>query len=173
MRALTLYQPFAWAVAYLDKGEENRRSLPPLEIGETFAVHGGIRFDVFALRNIIQETGVRPSNCLLPGVRDATARGVLTVGAVQAVARLEGWVRMRVLKDGCREVLGYSSNLTPLRAQHAACSRWAFGPYLWLLADRMPLAIPVLCSGAQGPWKLPPDVEAAVRRQIGGEVAHG
>jgi hypothetical protein len=40
------------------------------------------------------------------------------------------------------------------------------GPYGHVYAKVQRLAVPVPCSGAQGFWKLPPDVERKVREQL-------
>jgi hypothetical protein len=49
-----------------------------------------------------------------------------------------------------------------------ASSPWAEpGQVHWLLANVRPLAEPVPCRGWQNVWDLPPEVEAAVRAQLG------
>lgn len=42
---------------------------------------------------------------------------------------------------------------------------WIHGPFAWEVADRVLLPTPVACRGAQGLWKLPPDVLEQVRQQ--------
>jgi hypothetical protein len=50
MRALTLWQPWAYAVADLGKRLENRTWTPPaLLVGERFAIHAGARLDRAAM----------------------------------------------------------------------------------------------------------------------------
>jgi len=44
------------------------------------------------------------------------------------------------------------------------------GPVGWVLDNVRPLTTPVACKGTQGLWAVPPDVEAAVRAQIGWEA---
>lgn len=47
------------------------------------------------------------------------------------------------------------------------CSPWAArGQYHWVLADVRPLPEPVACNGKLNLWKLPEDVERAVREQL-------
>jgi hypothetical protein len=47
------------------------------------------------------------------------------------------------------------------------CSPWAVpGQFHWTLADVRLLPDPVPCKGALGLWRLPEDVEAAVRAQL-------
>lgn len=51
------------------------------------------------------------------------------------------------------------------------CSPWAQdGLYHWQLRDVYPLAIPVPCRGTLGLWRLPEDVETALRAQISEET---
>jgi len=45
-------------------------------------------------------------------------------------------------------------------------------PHAWMMDRARSLATPVPCKGAQGFWRLPPEVEALVRAQLG-EVAGG
>ncbi len=45
--------------------------------------------------------------------------------------------------------------------------KWWAGPVGWVLVDVYALVEPVPCRGFQGFWTLPPDVEAAVRAQLG------
>ena len=46
------------------------------------------------------------------------------------------------------------------------CSRYAFGPWCWVLENVQRLPEPVTVSGKQGLWNLPPDVVAAIKRQL-------
>jgi hypothetical protein len=52
---------------------------------------------------------------------------------------------------------------------------WFSGPYGWVLANVVVLADPVPCRGAQGLWRLPPDVLERVRVswRAAQEVSHG
>lgn len=52
-----------------------------------------------------------------------------------------------------------------------ASSPWAEpGQVHWLLANVRPLGEPVPCRGWQNVWEVPPEVEAAVRAQLGREL---
>lgn len=54
-----------------------------------------------------------------------------------------------------------------VRAPYSGDGGWhEFGCWGWVLANVRVLREPVRCLGAQGLWTLPPDVEAAVRRQL-------
>jgi hypothetical protein len=56
----------------------------------------------------------------------------------------------------------------PLTDQERAFGDYAPGRYAWLLADVRRLREPVPCLGWQKLWRVPAEVEAAVRAQIGG-----
>lgn len=42
--------------------------------------------------------------------------------------------------------------------------RWFSGPFCWLIAEIVPLIVPVPCSGARGLWPLEPELLERVRR---------
>ena len=47
------------------------------------------------------------------------------------------------------------------------CSKWAqIDQWHWQLANVRPLAEPVPAKGALGLWKVPDDIESAVRGQL-------
>lgn len=57
----------------------------------------------------------------------------------------------------------------PLGVPHhgVGCDPWAVrGQFHWELDDVRPLPDPVPCRGALGLWRLPEDVEKAVREQL-------
>lgn len=88
MRALTLIQPWAWAVAYAGKDYENRRWRPPPDmIGKRMAIHAGKRWDEIAAERIRESFGFK-----VPG------RDEMTFGAVVATARIAG------VRRGCDAV---------------------------------------------------------------------
>jgi hypothetical protein len=148
MRALTLHQPWAWAIAHADKTVENRPTAPPrVVLGDDFAVHAGLAFDLAAWA-AFREGRFGELARRVPDVEK------LVHGAIVAVARLDAFVR------GHEQLraLGYDLDLY---------RRWFSGPVGNILSYRRPLASPLPCRGMQGWWPLPPDVEAAVRAQIG------
>jgi hypothetical protein len=150
LRALTVRQPYAWAIACGGKTVENRewgtryRGLLAVHAGKT--VH---REDLGDPR-ILEAIAGRDFE-----IGEAASR----TGAVVAVAEL------------------VSCHLSPdfggtCGATRPLCSLWAVrDQYHWLLAGVRPLAEPVPCKGKLGLWRLPEDVEAAVRAQL--ETDHG
>jgi hypothetical protein len=82
LRALTLVQPWAWAIAHADKRVENRTWLPPRAlVGAYLAIHAGKGFDKHAQWKLVQH-GYEP-----PALH--------VHGAIVAVARVKGTVRER------------------------------------------------------------------------------
>lgn len=143
MRALTLHQPWAWAIAHADKRIENRTWYPPSELlGREIAIHAGKRFDEAGAAWMTSGMGSGCEDRLpVPEVADTV------FGAVVAVARLYAATERRPDESDPRR-------------------RWWAGPVGWLLQDVVALPTPVPCRGAQGLWILPADVEAEVLRQI-------
>jgi hypothetical protein len=145
MRALTVMQPWAGAIAYGKKNVENRTwSAPDYIIGQTFAVHAGRSVDWDATAAAWIAAGLTPYDGI--ATRKAWSAS-LTLGAVVAVAR----VTASCLPWECR----------------GECSPWAAkGQDHWQLADVRPLPEPVPCRGMLGLWRLPDEVERLVRAQI-------
>lgn len=55
MRAITLWQPWAWAITHADKRVENRTWSPPESlIGEQIAIHAGKQFDESAIHLLVR-----------------------------------------------------------------------------------------------------------------------
>ena len=59
-------------------------------------------------------------------------------------------------------VVGYCTKAN-VRDEHRA---WFTGPKAWILRDVRTLCEPVPCSGAQGLWIVPADVERLVRERL-------
>lgn len=138
MKALTLWQPWAWWVASGQKAIENRPWKPPVgAIGTVIAIHAGVVYDsdaeVFAKEKKIEVN--------LDGSRQH--------GAVLGVARIAGYV-----------------DEAQLQPHAALTSPWFIGPYGWLLEDVRAIATPVRVKGALGLWTLPNDVCLRVMEQL-------
>ena len=61
-----------------------------------------------------------------------------------------------------RRILG---NVTPARAAEVAASRWACGPFLWVLEDVVRIDPPVPCRGFQKLWTVPTEITDVVRER--------
>lgn len=150
MRALTLWQPWAWAVVAGHKPVENRLWPPPANMmGVPFAIHAGKRWDRKG------EVAIGAAGVALP----ATDPLVDARGAVIGIATVERVVRSTATP-------GFDSSHPGTLTDYERL--WYFGPYGWLLRDVVRLSKPVPCRGFQLFWTLPVDVQAEVRRQLAG-----
>jgi hypothetical protein len=142
VRALSIMQPWADAIVLGTKRVENRSWQAPHWIaGQEIALHASRRPD----------SGAEPP----PGEQwpvDLIDRA--RFGAVLGVATI----------IGCHPQY-HICNPTGIPA--TVCSPWAvWGQCHWILENVRLLAEPVPCKGALGLWRLPEDVEAAVRAQL-------
>lgn len=136
MKALTLIQPWAWAVAHARKNIENRTWPPPKGIiGQRIAIHAGKKLDKAVVAHWGRFAGLIPVDVPTEFV----------AGAVVAVATVGGTFYDR------REV---------------PANPWFSGPIGWHLACVKALQTPIPCRGAQGLWTLPLEVELEIRRQL-------
>jgi len=127
MKALSIKQPWLWAITDLDKRIENRSWNPPeWIIGKTIALHASKRDDIEGGLFINNISGKLPPHNL-------------PRGAIVATCRIVGWIDMRN-KGSC---IGGSLLDDP----------WFFGPIGWILDDIYKLYKPIPCNGALGLWE--------------------
>lgn len=160
MRALTLWRPWAGAVAHMGKPVENRSWFPPKHVrgepiwGEVIAIHAGRTWDADAAEWMVAE-GL--------ATQDQVRWKAHPTGIV-CVARLIG-----VANYITRTLLAFDQSRRE-ECETAARSPWGdMDDYGWLLGDVVPLPEPVPCRGAQGLWRVPPAIERQVLEQV--EVA--
>lgn len=73
MKAITLWQPWAWCIAHNDKRIENRGWAPPARIiGERIAIHAGKKFDQEVADHLLRNGVIVPEEVAL-GAFVATA----------------------------------------------------------------------------------------------------
>lgn len=138
MRALTLWQPMAWAISDYTKRIENRPWEPwPRIIGHQIAIHAGKHYELAHKWQIERKFEVRVPD-----------RGECVQGAIVAVARVVGFVRKA--RDNPDKL---------------ARNLWFSGPVGWLLEDAVKVK-PIACAGALGLWQLPEAVEAELMAQL-------
>ena len=134
--ALTLHQPWAWAVAYAGKRIENRTWRPPQRIiGRQIAIHAGRTIDAGGVK-WLAERGFTE----IPMPKEAHVRGTIV-----AVAIVEGYVYPK---------------------QTAWDDVWLIGPVGWVLRDVITLPFAVDCRGMQGLWPVPMHIAELVLQQI-------
>lgn len=143
MRALSVRQPWAWAICH-GKDVENRSK--GTKHRGLLAIHAS---KSAPYREDVQDPRI-VDLIVANGLDDAAS----AQGAVVAVAEL---VTCHLSPD-----FGGTCGATrPL------CSPWAERDvYHWQLADVRPLREPVPCKGMLGLWRLPDEVEKAVRAQL-------
>lgn len=137
VRALTLRQPFAWAVIKGFKSVENRGYLPPQAmIGQLIAIHAGV-------------ARVDDGDCAWVKSRARTRMpDELDVGAIVGLVRLVAAVR------GPRSLT---------RQQR----RWYVpGSCAWILDDVIELESPIGCTGQLGFWQIKGRPLRALRAQV-------
>lgn len=146
MKALTLWQPWAWAICYAGKDVENRTWRPSKDlVGQRIAIHAGLKRERGALRSMGIETPL-----------------FLEQGAIVAIATLKGFVRC----EGTRIYFTDSAGLATMEEMQAVHrSPWFQGPIGWLLTDVVPIP-GVRCQGQRGLWDVPDDVLAQVMAQL-------
>jgi hypothetical protein len=146
LRAITLWQPYAWALVFAGKDVENR----PRSLGVTgwVAVHVGLHWDSAyiceQLRaiNAFHPLGGEPPDFGMGPILDRQ------LGHIIGLVRINRWLDRR----------------------DASPSPWLQPPpgVAAVITDRVPLRTPVLCREGfhRGAWRVPSDVEQAVRGQV-------
>lgn len=149
MHALTLIQPWGGLIATGVKLVENRTWHPPSSMrnGTRFAIHAGSKLDRETIEDLLED-----------GFDEHALWRVK--GAVLAVATLAF-----VVVEGAVNPDFKIDRLPPSQRQ------WFNGPIGFVLSDVVALDAPVPCKGALGFWRLPDDVEANVRAQLGERAA--
>lgn len=157
MRALTVRQPWAWAIACGGKTVENR-SRATSHRG-LLAIHAGKYWD---------ENGAADHRVIEAVSKDRQSGGFYDPMLKVEIATSTGRI-LRLMPDDQRFALGAIVAVAELvDITRAGPAPWAEpGQVHWLLAGVRPLAEPVPCRGWQNVWEVPPEVEAAVRAQLG------
>lgn len=147
IRGLTLWRPWPWTFTHADKRVENRQRRPPnAVVGNWLALHSGLHWDNDAWCSMStgqfgeKARAVPPERFHLSGVITCVVR-VERVTVIGATHELPG------VRDGAHDP-------------------WTFGPVVIHTPDVIKLPTPVQCKGAQGYWKLTPEVFAAVRSGV-------
>jgi len=136
MKALTIKQPWAYAITDLDKRIENRTWKPPdWIIGKRIAIHTSKKSDALGYSAIQR-------------VKHVTLPANLPLGSIVATAKIISWVNEQCFEVGI--VLHHPSDLVE--------NEWFFGPIGWVLADVQKLVEPIPCRGQLGLWDVPNDL---------------
>lgn len=144
-RALSIQQPWAWAITDLDKRVENR-SKPTSFRGEVF-LHASAQARPPGDLDCLTDAEARAA-------WQAETSGGMPRGAIVGVAELFSACTAEDVYE-----IGASIDGVPQ-------SRWVEGPCCYLLHSVKKLPEPVPCRGMLGFWPVPEDVERAVRAQL-------
>lgn len=145
MRALTLWQPWAWAMAQGFKVIENRDWAPPKWlIGHDFALHAGAKWDSSGAATVTEILSPAERN-MMPDREDINSMAIVAVATLKKVYESADDIK--------RELGDYEA-------------KFFFGPYGWHLTNIRPLMRPIGVPGHQKLWRLPEPVEWQVRNQL-------
>ena len=160
MRAITIRQPWAWAVIHAGKTVENRiRNIAGAYRG-LVAIHASKRDDLnaFTASDVLCKAVESHLPRRASGIADMREPWLLNHGMIIGVADLVG----------VHYVDGHSERWDAEAERNATCSPWAHHGPIWhmVFANPRPLDCPIPARGQLGLWTLPDDVEQAVRRQL-------
>jgi len=151
MKALTLVRPWPYAIFWLGKDIENRTWPTPEQIlGKKIAIHAGKRFekgDAERIPKIFFSNGFTASAmyALKEDIEHEPYAPGTIVGVVSVV--------------GCFPV----HDMETLQGK----SRWAFGPWCWVLENPVRLTTPIPCKGKLSLWNVPGKIEEQIVVQLG------
>lgn len=155
MRALTVWQPWATAIIWGGKDIENRPRMTRYR-GRLW-IHAGMHHPDWA-----DYLEVRGLSGTVFGWIDTRRASAAELKKAQRWTEHTGALGVIL---GSVDVVGCHDDETAV--QREPCSPWArYGQHHWMVANPRPLRQPVPCRGALGLWRLPDDVEEAVRKQI-------
>jgi hypothetical protein len=142
LRAISVRQPWAWAIARGHKPVLNRAA--DTGYRGPIAVYASFRVDLESFEDDVIRRTAR-------GAWDP-ADPAAAIGGIVAVISLAGVCSAAVAAGPC------------------GCGEWASpGAYHWQLADPRPLPWAVLAVGQPGLWELPPEVASGVSRLLADE----
>lgn len=167
MWAVTLWPEWGWAFAALDKEVENRGWMHWLPPGTPVAIHAGAHIGGRPGRTARDEgmaalvTMARRAGWQIVGPTWRLGSSSLTASKP---GRPSVWIGgPRVQRSAVVAVAVLADGLRPDQEQG-----WAVpGTRHWWCSTVQSLPRPVPCSGRQGLWRLPEDVDARVREQLG------
>ena len=189
MKALTIRQPWAWAVIHAGKTVENRSRNITGDYRGPVAIHAGLKIDEAGQHDqLIREAWTGETRLAVDPDRptfyhDVPWQKAFSYGRIIGVADLvdvhyatdcydANTKRLTALynsgPEGRKEVEAMPDNgCGGIIGKARFCSLWAHDEMFHLVfANPRPLTHPIPARGQLGLWTLPDDVEQAVRRQL-------
>lgn len=174
MNVLTLWEPWAWAMAHAGKWIENRTWAPPATaLGQPLVIHAAKRKpDQDMLAEIVDEYRRIPTNHGLPTaafeIEGATSVGRLAPGCIQCIGILAGYLApagkpSHITMRGIQAQNGKVYHGDEVRDFALRSGWWDPDCYGWIVCNRVALPDPIQVRGQQGLWRLPEDAEDTVR----------
>ena len=155
VKALTLWRPWPNAIFKHGKLVENRTWAPPDSlVGQWLAIHAGKAVDgegIVRCMEILKGRAVAYAH----DAQDLCGPSSVIVGVV----RVRGWVCRNQIRESAHDKLPHDL------ARAALDSPWFCGPFGWVFDFPTRCPSPVPCTGHQGLWNLPAEVEREVRDQ--------
>lgn len=155
LRALTLWQPWAWAIFHGKPVENRGWPCPSWMLGKPLAIHGGKRYDAEGDAYVCKQLGLER----LPP--EAHAQGLL--GIVRPERNIEACIDREA---DCTCDFCIAAETCSVARDQVVQGGWFFGPYGWVFREQVEFREPVPCRGAQGLWVVPPDVTVLVRQRF-------
>ncbi|MGC5012562.1 hypothetical protein ACLQ2R_17500 [Streptosporangium sp. DT93] len=161
IKAITIKQPWAWAIAHGGKDVENRTwgtshtGLLAIHAGAAWAKEGAYDRQVIAAAQASKDE----KSCYDPPLHVEIEVGSGRASRVRPTD--PRYIRSAIVAVAEVENMGVCEGY---------CSLWAIpGQHHWRLTNVRPLAQPVPCKGRLGLWNLPDAVETAVHDQLAAE----
>lgn len=156
MKALSIRQPWPWAIFNVGKDIENRDW--PTRFRGTVAVHAakGMTRDeyreamAYIRHRFIAKVLRNPMTVELGGGRLSMASGELTTPGFDEIVR--------------GAIVGLVEIVDCVTTSN---SPWFQGDYGFVLANPRPLETPIPCSGALNFWDVPAEIAQQIKEQIG------
>lgn len=139
MRAISLKQPWLYAITHLGKRIENRTWRPPaFMISRRIALHASGRKD--------QREWVAAEK-----IHGSEIPQILPFGAIVATAVITDWFT----KESQTKEMWWPEQ-----------EKWFFGPHGWVFDAVHVLDEPLPCKGKLGLWRIPDDIEGQIKYQL-------
>lgn len=163
MRALTVRQPYAWAIMHGGKTVENRARafMWRRGVGQRVAVHAAA----------LPHVGADSDGVLQAAMRGHTAEGEQQPAGALIRSAILGTVRLVDVHeaDGCCGGWAQQYRLE----QGPGYQRALYDVVHLVVADPRPLAVPIPIAGKLGLWTLPADVTARLESYSRVDLARG